>query len=160
MAEATQKKAFKQFLNLVVVAYHDGKIEENELAFLRRKQRELGISEDEARRVFSLVVGGQRDFGATGSSEERLGLLNDVVELALADGVLQQGEYEKVLELAAKVGASAEDLDKAIARVANRLLQESAPRSEGLPSWLVNVIVILAIVGGVAFLDLRFFWRG
>lgn len=159
MADGAQKKAVKQFLNLAVVAYLDGKIEENELTFLRQKQRQLGISDDEARRVLSLVVGGKRDLAAAGTSEERQSLLNDVVEMALADGVIQQGEYESLVDLARKIGAGPDDLDKAIARVSNRLLHASAPESEGLPAWLVNVLVILAVLGGVAFVDLQFFWR-
>ncbi len=159
MAEAPQKKALKQFLNLAVVAYLDGKIEENELTFLRQKQRQLGISDDEARRVLSLVVGGKRDLAATGTPEERQALLIDVVEMALADGVVQQGEYDSMVDLARKIGAGPDELDKVIARVSNRLIHASEPQGAGVPAWLVNALVILAVVGGVAFVDLQFFWR-
>ncbi|GEM_PF-5451073 len=159
MADPNSKKALKQFLNLAVVAYLDGKLEENELTFLRQKQRQLGISDDEARRVLSLVVGGERKLAATGTPEERQSLLNDVVEMALADGVIQQGEYDGMVDLARKIGTGQEELDKAIARVSNRLLHASAPQSEGMPAWLVHVLVILAVLGGVAFVDLQYFWR-
>ncbi len=159
MADAGQKKSLKQFLNLAVVAYLDGKIEENELTFLRQKQRQLGISDEEARRVLSLVVGGKRDLAAAGTAEERQSLLNDVVEMALADGVIQQGEYESLVGLAKRIGAAEGELDKTVARISNRLLQASAPQSEGVPGWVVNVLVILAVVGGVAFVDLQYFWR-
>lgn len=159
MAEAPSKKALKQFLNLAVVAYLDGKLEENELTFLRQKQRQLGIGDDEARRVLSLVVGGKRDLSSPGSAEERQALLADLAEMALADGVLQQAEFEKLADLVKRVGGTEEELERTLARIIQRVRNENAPASEGVPAWAVHLGVIALVLGAVAFLDLRFFWR-
>ena len=159
MAEAPSKKALKQFLNLAVVAYLDGKLEENELTFLRQKQRQLGIGDDEARKVISLVVGGKRDLAGGATPEERQTLLTDLAEMALADGVLQQAEFEKLSDLVKRIGGTEEELDRTLARVMQRVRDQNAPTSEGAPAWVVHVAVIAVVLGAVAFLDLQFFWR-
>ncbi len=159
MAEAPSKKALKQFLNLAIVAYIDGKLEENELTFLRQKQRQLGISDEEARKVLSLVVGGKRDLASAGGADERQALLTDAAEMALADGVLQQGEFEALVGLAKRLGGTEEEVERTLARVMQRVRDENAPASEGVPPWVVHLAVIAVVIGAVTFLDLRFFWR-
>ncbi|MBI4613753.1 MAG: TerB family tellurite resistance protein [Planctomycetes bacterium] len=151
------QESVKRFFNLAVLAWIDGNLDERELEFLRAKQAELEIPEEEARRILSLVFGGRQEPLAVATDEERDELLADAIQMVLADGILHQKEYEMLVALGAKMKlAEAEVSSRVEAAIARARLAKARGRWR-LSARVVDLLFLIAAVAGIVLVDLFLF---
>lgn len=106
----------EQFANLVVAALLDGQLDEAERQLLGEHARRLGLEAGEAQRILAEVQASPtRGVAKPVRPADRQRAFQDIVEVLRADGVLHPREQRVIRILGEKLGASEEDVARALA---------------------------------------------
>ena len=110
-------KAYRQikkehFANLIIVAYADGKLTEEELDFLAQRAVDYGLEDDEIRQMLDNIE--QLKFQIPLNNEEKEEQLTNAIYMSLIDGELAEREYQICLNLAKRLGLDKKYLDNLI----------------------------------------------
>lgn len=108
----SKRKKIDHFINLVAVACSDGGYDDVEKDFLAEKAVEFGLSNE-------VVIGILMDsenlvFQKPKNAVECEEQINDIIHLALIDGILRPKEYELCLLMAEKLGFDKNYVDQKI----------------------------------------------
>ena len=107
------KKIKKEhFINLVAVAYADGKYTEEELEFLSEKALDFGLNETDVKEIMNDAD--NLHFKIPLNDEDREDQLSDVVCMTMIDGHVDEKEYDLCLRIAEKLDFDKKYLDHII----------------------------------------------
>ena len=95
------------FKNLVMIARVDGKIDETEMALLKRKARRLSLSDDQISEIIKHPE--QYPMYPPVSKEERYERYIQFIEMTLVDGVVDEAEAKLVAKYGVQLGFEDED---------------------------------------------------
>ena len=102
------------FNNLVVMAAVDGKITDEEAAYLAQRAVNWGISEQEATRAIQNAMGSQRDFSVPPTKDGCLEVLREIIKMMAIDGELAPVEKELCASAAVAMDVSQSELKDVI----------------------------------------------
>ncbi len=117
MSLDTRKKQIKveHFMNLIAVAFADGKIEPEEEEFFMERGEEFGMTDDEIREIINNAH--QLQFQVPMNQTDREEQLSDAVYMAMVDGEIDDKEYELCLTIAEKLELGKKDVDQVVSLV-------------------------------------------
>jgi len=118
------KKIKSHLLNLAALAKADGHIDAREMNFILAVGKKNGISTSEVQALVSGSKGGNSDLPTTDS--ERFDQIFDLVDMMLADGIVDENEMDFCIMMAEKLG-----FRKAIVGVLVRKISQGV--KDGLP---------------------------
>lgn len=95
------------FKNLVMIARVDGKIDETEMALLKRKARRLSLSDDQISEIIKHPE--QYPMYPPVTKEERYERYIQFIEMTLVDGVVDESEAKLVAKYGIELGFEDED---------------------------------------------------
>lgn len=96
------KKIKSHLLNLAALAKADGHIDARELNFITAVGKKNGISASEVQALVSGAKGSNNDLPTTDS--ERFDQIFDLVDMMLADGIVDETEMDFCIMMAEKLG--------------------------------------------------------
>jgi uncharacterized tellurite resistance protein B-like protein len=102
------------FKNLMVMAAADRKFTEEEVEFLALRSSRWGITDQQFEEALQYAKGHGAEVSIPEKQEDRERLLHDLIRMMAADGELAPVEQRLFAEAAAKMGISADQLDKVI----------------------------------------------
>ena len=102
----------EHFINLVAVAYADGKYTEEEMDFLSEKASEFGLDESDVNEIMQNAD--QLHFKIPLNDVDREEQLSDVVCMTMIDGHVDTREYNLCLEIAKRLDFDKKYLDHII----------------------------------------------
>ncbi|MBU2966581.1 hypothetical protein Q4508_03215 [Amphritea sp. 2_MG-2023] len=123
--------------NLVAVSRADGSVSPNESLAIEAAQKRIGAKKTALRKADALAQSDGYIPEVVGPFSTRIGNLEDMISVSLADGVLDQAEKPVVLSFAKKVGISNEQLQLILTEVRTAL--RSAEATRACPSCLAKV---------------------
>lgn len=103
------------FNNLVVMAAVDGKITDEEAAYLAQRAVHWGITEAEATRAIQNGMSSQRDFAVPPTKEGRLEVLREIIQMMAIDGELAGVEKQLCASAAVAMDISNAELKDVLA---------------------------------------------
>ena len=118
------KKIKSHLLNLAALAKADGHIDAREMNFILAVGKKNGISTSEVQALVSGSKGGNSDLPTTDS--DRFDQIFDLVDMMLADGIVDENEMDFCIMMAEKLG-----FRKAIVGVLVRKISQGV--KDGLP---------------------------
>ena len=102
----------EHFKNLVAIAVADGVLDEAEVSFLEERAEEVGLPEEEVKRIMEAAEGLQ--FVVPLTVEDREDQLADIVFMSMVDGNIDDREYNLCLRIADKLGMERKEVDQVI----------------------------------------------
>ena len=96
------KKIKSHLLNLAALAKADGHIDAREMAFITAVGKKNGISSADVQALISGAKGGSTDLPT--NDAERFDQIYDLVDMMLADGVVDETEMDFCIMMAEKLG--------------------------------------------------------
>lgn len=106
-------EAQRKWRNMVVVALSDGEISPTERVFLEEQRQALGVEEGEALALLLEVLSRRRrSLFLEGSIEERTELFKDIIRTCGADGTFSEQERGLMRVVGAKLGLSADNIER------------------------------------------------
>jgi len=112
--------------NLVFVAQSDGALNPKEEASLDAIRAAMGVTQKDMDAATPLLADGDYQPKPVGRFSDRVRNLEDMIQLALADGKIVHGEKAAIVAFATRVGVTQEQID--------RILRESRPEQESTPA--------------------------
>ena len=103
------------FNNLVVMAAVDGKINDEEAAYLAQRAVNWGITEAEANKAIANAMANQRDFSVPPTKEGCLEVLREIIKMMAIDGQLAPVEKELCASAAVAMNITQTELKNVIA---------------------------------------------
>jgi hypothetical protein len=103
--------------NLITVSRADGSVSPNETLAMENAQKRIGANKTEFRKADTLAQSNGFSPTIVGSFSVRIANLEDMLSVALADGVLDQAEKPIVLAFAKNVGITNEQLQLILSEV-------------------------------------------
>jgi uncharacterized tellurite resistance protein B-like protein len=116
--------ARKTLCTLVAAAYIDGKLDSAEKALIFKRGRELGIPPQMIDEILDLGSKGSLAVSVPPTQKLKEELLNDLIDIACADGRLEPAENQLLMKFASQLGIGLQDLGQ---RVRNRMEQRKQP---------------------------------
>lgn len=130
--------ARRKMCTLVAAAYIDGDLASEELDMILRKGSDMGLPEQMIREILQLGRKGSLAISVPPTRKQKEELLDDLIDIACADGKLEKEENHLLLKFSRQLGLSVHDLG---GRVKDRL---TARRPVSKPRDIVeNGVVIL-----------------
>lgn len=120
--------ARRKMCTLVAAAYIDGDLAKEELDMILRKGSDMGLPEQMIREILQLGRKGSLAISVPPTRKQKEELLDDLIDIACADGKLEKEENHLLLKFSRQLGLSVHDLG---GRVKDRLTarrQVSKPR--------------------------------
>jgi uncharacterized tellurite resistance protein B-like protein len=102
--------SIRRFGLLAHAAYVDGRLAPEERAILDRKARDLGVAEPAAAEMLDLARRRQLPFEVPPDAAERARLFDEIVDLEVADGVVQPSEESLLRRLGKTLGLGPADV--------------------------------------------------
>jgi formylglycine-generating enzyme required for sulfatase activity len=102
--------------NALVASLVDKELTAQEKAYLEKLRNELGLTTEEANQIVADYKGGKKSFRMSGEPEDRAQLVEELIDLALADGDLCDDEKGMLQQLAERADINTERLDAMIAQ--------------------------------------------
>ncbi len=115
--------------NLIAVSRADGSVSPNEMLAIESAQKRIGANKTEFRKADTLAQSDGFSPTVVGSFSVRIANLEDMIYVALADGVLDQAEKPVVLAFAKNVGITNEQLQLILLEVRASLKSGDATRA-------------------------------
>lgn len=115
--------------NLIAVSRADGSVSQNETLAIESAQKSIGANKTEFRKADTLAQSDGFSLTVVGSFSVRIANLEDMISVALADGVLDQAEKPVVLTFAKNVGITNEQLQLILSEVRASLKSGDATRA-------------------------------
>lgn len=122
MADAAARRKFEA---LVAAAFADGYLAEAEKVVLQRKAERLNIGTREMHEIIGLGQQRKLSIGIPATAAEREALLEDLIEVAAADGRVEAPEYSLLARFAETLKITLADLRVRV----NRRMQRQAERN-------------------------------
>jgi uncharacterized tellurite resistance protein B-like protein len=97
-----QSKKNSHLKNLVVLAKLDGYVSKEELSFLIKVGEKNGISANDIRKMISRTTTVKVEKPET--DDERFEIIFDLIQMVLADGVMDESEIDYAIDMAVKLG--------------------------------------------------------
>ncbi len=110
------------FKNLVAVSMVDGVLDDGEKEFLEERADEFGLPSDQVSQI--IANADKLEFVVPEDEEGREEQLADIVFMSMADGTIEEKEYQLCLNIAERLELKKEDLDEVIA-LTQRLWKQS-----------------------------------
>lgn len=106
------REVFMYMSSLVAIAYADGDISPNELAFLQRKAKELLVDDDQ----LAGIIESAENYHIIKPKNiiERLQYLSDCIEMTTCDGEIHPKEFELCKKISKALNLSEEELHNEI----------------------------------------------
>ena len=123
--------------NLIAVSRVDGSVSPNETHAIETAQKRIGANKTDLRKAEAVAQSDGFTPDAVGSFSTRIANLEDMLFVALADGVLEQAEKPLVLAFARKVGITNEQLQLVLSETKVSLSSSASTRA--CPSCLAKV---------------------
>jgi tellurite resistance protein len=101
------------FKNLIAVSMVDGVLDDDEREFLEERADELGLPSDEVSEA--IANADKLKFVVPEDAEDKEEQLADIVFMSMADGTIEDKEYQLCLNIAERLELKKEDLDEVIA---------------------------------------------
>jgi uncharacterized tellurite resistance protein B-like protein len=102
------------FRNLMLLAASDGKLTEEEIAFLSLRSARWGISDGEFRAALADARDHRAEFVVPPGREQRRELLADMLRMMAVDGKLDERERNAFALVSAAMGLQEDELDELI----------------------------------------------
>lgn len=123
-----KKIALRRWRNLMITAYAQGQPSKEELAYLEKMRRELGVSLPEAHAMVEEYKEKGGSYFLFGDRAQRIELLRDAICMMLADGQLDDRQRHILQQIAARIGLSPATLERHIAECRLSLSEGTSPR--------------------------------
>ncbi|MHC4870894.1 MAG: TerB family tellurite resistance protein [Planctomycetota bacterium] len=105
---------FRRWQNMLVTAFSDHELTDEELEYLAQISTRMGISFDEINKSLNSIMTGGSRFDAGATPKEQRETLNDVICVALADGNIDENELAVIKKVAASIGMNEPELESLI----------------------------------------------
>jgi uncharacterized tellurite resistance protein B-like protein len=112
--ETLSMERFEMFKSLMVMAAADRKFTDEEVEFLALRSSRWGITDQQFEAALQFAKSENAVVSIPEKLEDRERLLRDLIQMMAADGELAPVEQRLFAEAAAKMGISADQLDKVI----------------------------------------------
>ncbi len=132
----TDAHARRSFGTLVAAAFVDGTISDEERMVLHRKATEFNVPLKVLNELVDQARRGKLPIAIPSSREGKEALLDDVMDIACADGRIEQPEHHLLAKLASHLGIALADLRARVRRRMERRPAQPAriePRIENVP---------------------------
>lgn len=124
--ENEQAKKIKGHLfNLAALAKADGHVDDREMSFIIAVAKKNGVSASEARKIITGNASHHSDLPSTDS--ERFDQIFDLVDMMLADGIVDETEMSFCVDMAGKLGFR-KDIVGVLVRKISQGVKDAAPR--------------------------------
>lgn len=100
--------------NMLIAAFSDKNLADKEKAYLEKVRVKLGIDEDVAHQIAADVAKNKSSLFFKGSEEEKIFLLKDMINVSLADGVMDDNEKRLIYKIAQHIGLTDEKCEAII----------------------------------------------
>jgi uncharacterized tellurite resistance protein B-like protein len=109
-----------QLKNLVIMASADGALSEREIALLVDRCSEMGLDEADLGKAVEFALSDQASLKLPKSRTEQIAMLEDMMKVMAADGVLSEVEKRLFALAAAKMGIDKVELESLIDRLVGK----------------------------------------
>ncbi|MCU0720436.1 MAG: TerB family tellurite resistance protein [Pirellula sp.] len=109
-----------QLKNLVIMASADGALSEREIALLVDRCSEMGLDEADLGKAVEFALSDQASLKLPKSRDEQIAMLEDMMKVMAADGVLSEVEKRLFALAAAKMGIDKAELESLIDRLVGK----------------------------------------
>ncbi|XZE19862.1 TerB family tellurite resistance protein [Pirellulaceae bacterium SH449] len=106
--------------NLVIMASADGALSEREIALLVDRCSEMGLEEADLGKAVEFALSDQASLKLPKEREEQIAMLEDLMKVMAADGVLSEVEKRLFALAAAKMGIDKKELESLIDRLVGK----------------------------------------
>jgi uncharacterized tellurite resistance protein B-like protein len=107
--------------NLVIMASADGALSEREIALLVDRCSEMGLEEADLGKAVEFALSDQASLKLPKQREEQIAMLEDLMKVMAADGVLSEVEKRLFALAAAKMGIDKKELESLIDRLVGKV---------------------------------------
>lgn len=147
--------ALRKWRNMMAAAMADGQVNEQEAAFLEQARLKLGIGTKDASRI-SAECKQQTSVKITGSDDERLETLRDILRVILSDGVVDPQENALLKKIADYIKIDQARLHRLIQETVHGFNQarEGKPSISTQPIGRLNLPSVLIPTGTFLFGDM------
>lgn len=118
MSESNEKQQ-RHLRNLVVMAMADGSIGEREVNLVADRCSDLGLSALDLQKAIEFGLSDEAALELPASQSAREELMQDLIRMMAADGILDEGEKRLFALAAVKMELDSADLDRLIATTLN-----------------------------------------
>jgi uncharacterized tellurite resistance protein B-like protein len=109
-----------QLKNLVIMASADGSLSEREIAMLVDRCSEMGLEEADLGKAVAFALSDDASLKLPRTRPEQLSMLEDLMKIMAADGVLSEVEKRLFALAAAKMGIEKQELEDLIDRLVGK----------------------------------------
>ncbi len=124
----------RRWHNMLVAALTDKQVGPEERDYLEEMRRELGLSQEDARAIVADTKAGRGGVELSGTREQRIELLREIVRVFLADGVLQEREKRMMQAVANHLEMRNDDLDALVAACRAEAVRPSEQKTSAMPA--------------------------